>query len=109
MAGQPDDCVITDYFLKICFILVSQVALVVKNLSANAGDIRHRFDPWVEKITWRRAWQHTPVFLLCLRNATGREAWQATVYMVAQSRTQLNGLSTHALLYISALSFPATS
>jgi len=24
---------------------------------------RHRFDPWVEKIPWRRAWQPTPVFL----------------------------------------------
>ena len=25
---------------------------------------RHRFDPWVGKISWRRAWQLTPVFLL---------------------------------------------
>ena len=24
----------------------------------------HRFDPWVGKIPWRRAWQPTPVFLL---------------------------------------------
>ena len=24
---------------------------------------RHKFDPWVEKIPWRRAWQSTPVFL----------------------------------------------
>ena len=24
---------------------------------------RHRFDPWVEEIPWRRKWQHTPVFL----------------------------------------------
>ena len=24
---------------------------------------RHRFDPWVRKIPWRRAWQPTPVFL----------------------------------------------
>ena len=24
---------------------------------------RCRFDPWVEKIPWRRAWQPTPVFL----------------------------------------------
>ena len=23
----------------------------------------HRFDPWVGKIPWRRAWQPTPVFL----------------------------------------------
>ena len=24
---------------------------------------RHRFDPWVAKIPWRKAWQPTPVFL----------------------------------------------
>ena len=24
---------------------------------------RCRFDPWVRKIPWRRAWQPTPVFL----------------------------------------------
>jgi len=24
---------------------------------------KHRFDPWVRKILWRRAWQPTPVFL----------------------------------------------
>ena len=41
----------------------SQVAQVVKNLPANAGDMRHGFDPWVGKIPRRRAWQPTPVFL----------------------------------------------
>ena len=29
---------------------VSQVALVVKNLPANAGDLKDNFDPWVWKI-----------------------------------------------------------
>ena len=24
---------------------------------------RHRFDPWVRKIPWRRKWQPNPVFL----------------------------------------------
>ena len=24
---------------------------------------RHGFDPWVEKIPWRKKWQPTPVFL----------------------------------------------
>ena len=24
---------------------------------------RHRFDPWIGKIPWRRKWQPTPVFL----------------------------------------------
>ena len=37
---------------------------MIKNLPANAADIENMFEPWVEKIPWRRAWQHTPVFLL---------------------------------------------
>ena len=32
----------------------SLVALEVKNLPASTGDLRHRFDPWVGKIPWRR-------------------------------------------------------
>ena len=53
----------------------SQVTLVVKNLPANAGDTREaKFDPWVGKIPWRRAWQPTPVFLP--ENFYGQEeAW----------------------------------
>ena len=40
------------------------MALVVKNLTANAGRCeRHRFDPWDGKITWKKAWQSTLVFL----------------------------------------------
>ena len=35
-----------------------------KNLSANTCQCRrHRFDSWVRKITRRRKWQPTPVFL----------------------------------------------
>ena len=42
----------------------SQVALMVKNPPANAGDIKRLgFDPWIGKILWRRAWQPTLVFL----------------------------------------------
>ena len=78
--------------------LASQVALVVKNLPANAGDIRdadsiprenqHR------KISWRRAWQPTPVFLP--GEFHGQQACQATVHRVAKNWTQLKRLSTHA-------------
>ena len=48
---------------------VSQVALVVKNLPANTGDIRdmglipERKIPWVRKIPWRKAGQPSLVFL----------------------------------------------
>ena len=47
-----------------CNILgASHMVPAVKKLSANAGDMRLKFDPWVGKIPWRRAWQPTPVFL----------------------------------------------
>ena len=37
---------------------------MIKNLPANAaGFKRHRFNPWVGKIPWSRAWQPTPVVL----------------------------------------------
>ena len=42
----------------------SQVPVVVKNPSANAGNAKRReFDPWVRKIPWSRKWRPTPVFL----------------------------------------------
>ena len=42
----------------------SQVALVVKNPPAKAGDIKRcGFDFWVGKMPWRRKWPPTPVFL----------------------------------------------
>ena len=41
----------------------SSVAQLVKNLPANAGDMRHKPDPWVGKNPWRRKWQSTQVFL----------------------------------------------
>ena len=40
------------------------MAPVVKNLPANAGNVRDSvFDLWVRKILWRREWQSTPGFL----------------------------------------------
>ena len=36
----------------------------VKNLPANAGDmIDLSSDPWIQKISWIRKWQHTLIFL----------------------------------------------
>ena len=37
------------------------MALVVKNPSVNARDMRRRFNHRVGKIPWRRAWQPTSV------------------------------------------------
>ena len=46
------------------------MALVVKNLPINAGDIRDGFDPWVGKIPWRRKWH--PLWYLYLENPHGQ-------------------------------------
>jgi len=46
------------------WIGASQVVTVVKEpICQGRRGKRHRFDPWVGKIPWRRVWQHTPVFL----------------------------------------------
>ena len=64
----------------------SQVVLAIKNPPANAGrHKRQRFDPWVGKTFWSRAWQPTPVFL---ENPMDRGAWRATVHRVAKSGTR---------------------
>ena len=36
---------------------------VVKTPTANVGDTKYWFDPWIGKIPWRRKWQDTSVFL----------------------------------------------
>ena len=52
------------YFIYTTVYMGSQVALAVKHIPASAGrHKRGRFDPWVGKIPWGRAWQLTPVFL----------------------------------------------
>ena len=62
---------------------------VVKNLPDNKGDIkRHRFNPWVRKIPWRRAWQTTPAFL------HGGGAWWVTVYRVTVYRVTVYRLQS---------------
>ena len=40
---------------KIPYDIYLYMVLVVKKLPVNARDLRHRFDPWVGKILWRRS------------------------------------------------------
>ena len=72
----------------------SQVALVVKNLPACAGDLRD-----VSSIPGSGrspGGEHgNPLQYSCLENPMDRGAWQATVHRVPKSRTQLKQLSTH--------------
>ena len=57
---------------------------------------RCRFGPWLGMIPWRRAWQHTPVFLP--RESHG--LWRVTVHRAAKSRTQLKQRSMYAYIHI---------
>ena len=54
---------------------------------------RHRFDPWVGKIPWSRAWQSTPAFLP--GELIYRGAWWPTVHRVTKSRTRPKRISEH--------------
>ena len=44
---------------------------------------RHRFDPWVGKIPWKKNWQPTPVFLPGKSHGQ-RGAWWAIVQGIAK-------------------------
>ena len=73
------------------------MALKVKNLTANAGDINDvvpslgQEDPLEEHIG-------TPLQYSRLENPMDRGAWQATVHGVAESRTRLNDCIIASLL-----------
>jgi len=56
---------------------------MVKNLPAMLG----RFDLWVGKIPWRRAWQLTPVFFP--GESHGQRSLAGDSHGVAKSWTQL--------------------
>ena len=64
----------------------SQVALVVKNLPANAGDLR---DASLIPSSGRSpgGGDDNPLQYSCLENLMDRGAWQATVHRVAKSQT----------------------
>ena len=64
----------------------SQVALVVKKLPANAGDIRDAGS--IPGMGRSLGGGHgNPLQYSCLENPMDRGAWQATVYGVAKSQT----------------------
>ena len=72
-----------------------QVALVIKNPPANAGDARDSGS--IPALGRSPGGGHdNPLQYSSLGNPVEREAWQATVHEVAKSRTRLKQLSTHA-------------
>ena len=77
-----------------CLIWASQVALVVKNPSANAEDIRDG-DSMPESGRSPGGGHGSPLQYSCLENPMDRTGWWATVNRVAKTRRQLKWLSTH--------------
>ena len=55
---------------------------------------RHKFNPWVGKILWRRAWQPIPIFL------PGELHGQRSLAGIPKSWTWLKWLNRHAHMYI---------
>ena len=72
-----------------------QVVLVVKDLSANVGDVRDVGSiPGLGRSPGEG--HGNPLQYFCLENPLDRGAWRATVHRVTQSQTRLKRLSTHA-------------
>ena len=89
-------------FHEMCFLdsrpefWVSQVALVVKNLPANAGDTR---DKGSIPGLWRSlgGGHGNPLQYSCLENPMDTGAWPANVHGVTESQTWLNTAQTQSL------------
>ena len=72
----------------------SQVAIVVKNPPAKAGNVRVvGLIPGYGRSPGEV--NGNPLQHYCLEDPMGKGAWQATVHRVAQSWTPLKGLSMH--------------
>ena len=72
----------------------SQVALVIKNLAANAADVRDEGS--VPGLGRSHGGGHgNPVQYSCLGNLMDRGAWQAAVQRVANSQTQVKQRGMH--------------
>ena len=87
-----------------CQCRASQVALVVKNLTANA-DIRDEGS--VSELGRSHGGGHgNPVQYSCLGNLMDRGAWQAAVQWVAKSQTQVkqHGMHTRRIQCQAAMS-----
>ena len=97
-------CKQLDLILAVILVLnwvefwASQVALVVKNLPANARDIRDM--GLIPRSDRSLGGGHgNPLQYSCLDNPMDRGAWQATVHRVAKSWTWLNWLSMHTYMF----------
>ena len=90
-------------FLGHTLSMSSQVTLVVKNLPANARDVRDTGSILGSGRSPERG-NDSPLQYFCLENRMDIGAWQATVHSVANSRTRLKRFSTHCLCQVPEMS-----
>ena len=77
----------------------SQVALVVKNLPASAGDLRDMCSiPGSRRCPG--GGHDNPLQCSCLGNPMDRAAWRAAVHGVTESQTRLKWLRTHTFMCV---------
>ena len=77
-------------------LMASQVALVVKNLPANAGDVG--LIPGLGRFPG--GGHGNPLHYACLENPMDRGAWQATVHGDCRSQTRVKQLNTHTQIML---------
>ena len=74
------------FYSHVIYLWASQVALVIKNLPANAGD--RRDVGLIPGLGIFPGGEHgNPLQYSCMENPMDRGAWQATVYRVTKSQT----------------------
>ena len=86
--------------LRFLHAVAFQVAIVVKNPSANAGDPRD-MDLIPGSRRSRGGGHDKPLQYSCLENPMGRGAWWPTVHRVAKSRTQLSDFTFFLSFFLS--------
>ena len=83
---QPDPLPITIQFWNLSVLLTAWLSDRFR---------RHRFDPWVGKIPWRRKWQPTPVFLP--ENSHGQKSLEGYSPWCCKESGTIEQLSMHTL------------
>ena len=81
------------------------MALLVKNPSANVGDIRE-VGSIPESGRSPGGGHGNPLQYSCLENPMDREAWQDTVHGVAESQTRLKRLTFSLFSFVMDYNFP---
>ena len=90
--------------LRYTYVQASQVALVVKKLPANAGDIRDLGSIFGLGRSSGAGHSH-PLQYSCLENPMNRGDWWAMVHRVTKNWTWLKWFSMHAHIYTSLASW----